>query len=79
MCVSLPQTGEAASYHLLVVSAMQRADKKLTFIPMVYILLRMWGTIQFIYAISVSKLTYFGCVPEGYAVGFTFLAYMQVS
>ena len=57
---------------------MQRADKKLTFIPVVFILLRIWGTAQFLYATSVYNLMYLGCVPNEYAAGFTFLAYVQV-
>ena len=60
------------------VAAVRRADRKLTFIPVVFILLRLWGTAQFIYASSVYHVTYFGCVPKSYAVGFTFFAYMQV-
>jgi G protein-coupled receptor 157 len=75
------ETREAGSYQLVgesTVTAMQRADKKLTFIPVVFILLRIWGTAQFLYATSVEKLMYLGCVPNEYAAGFTFLAYVQV-
>lgn len=75
------QTRERGSYHSVsesTVVTMQRADKKLTLIPVVFILLRMWGTIQFITISAVDHLIYFGCVPYSYAVVFKVLAYMQV-
>ena len=75
------KTRHSGSYQVISVSTVatiRRADKKLTFIPVVFILLRIWGTIQFFYASGVAHLTYFSCVPNNYGVGFTFLAYVQV-
>ena len=60
------------------VSAIKRIDKKLTFIPVIFILLRVWGTVQFFYSSGVAHLTYLGCAPKHFATGFTLLAYIQV-
>lgn len=75
------QTRKSGSYQSIspaTISTMQRADKKLTFIPVVFIFLRIWGTLQFFYATGIAHLTYYGCVPEQYGLGFTILAYIQV-
>ena len=83
MIISLTgQTGDEGLYQSIggsTISTIQRADKKLTFIPIVFILLRIWGTLQFIYATGVDHMMYFGCVPKNYAIGFTFFAYVQVN
>ena len=60
------------------IKAIRRTDKKLTFIPIVFILLRIWGTLQFFYALGVADMTYLGCAPKHFATGFTLLAYIQV-
>lgn len=43
-------TGIASGSHFLTLKSIEvvkKADRKLTFIPVVFILLRMWGTIRF--------------------------------
>ena len=38
-----------------LVAAVRKADSKLVFIPVMFVLLRMWGTIQFFYAVALPK------------------------
>lgn len=75
------QTKGTGSYHFIsatTVSTMQTADKKLTFIPIVFILLRMWGTMQLFYALIQTHNIYYGCIPHKDWIGFAFFAYLQV-
>jgi len=37
-----------------LVAVVQKADRRLTLIPVIFILLRIWGTIQFFYSLIVS-------------------------
>ena len=81
-CSSIHQTQRVESRQLLssgLVTAVQKADRKLTFIPIIFILLRIWGTIQFFYSIGVSKYTKSQCVPEGVFYRYLVLGYLQVS
>jgi len=82
-CSSIHQTQGVESRQFLssgLVTAVQRADRKLTFIPIMFILLRIWGTIQFFYSILVSIFYRNGqCVPEWAFNGYLVLGYMQVS
>jgi len=52
-----------------LVAVVQKADRRLTLIPVIFILLRIWGTIQFFYSIIVSRsgsiTTYKECVSNG--------------
>ena len=71
-----------------VVVAVLKADRKLTSIPVMFILLRIWGTIQFFYSIAVSPHLCKVppeyphhipvCAPWGVFVGFMVLGYLQV-
>ena len=61
-----------------LVSVVKKADRKLTFIPIVFVLLRMWGTIQFFYSLGVSQYIFCACTTRGIAAGFTVLTYLQV-
>ena len=63
-----------------LVAAVQKADRRLTLIPVVFILLRIWGTIQFFYSIIVTRSipNYNECVSNGVSVGFLILGYLQV-
>ena len=71
-------------------ASVQKADRKLTFIPIMFIFLRIWGTIQFFYSIIVSPYLYLckvppvyphhtpACAPWDVFVGFMILGYLQV-
>ena len=81
-CSSIHQTQRVESRQFLssgLVTAVQRADRKLTFIPIIFILLRIWGTIQFFYSIVVIKYTKGQCVPGWVFYGYLVLGYLQVS
>ena len=75
------QTKEAGVYNFInpsTISVMQRADKKLSFIPVVFILLRLWGTVQLFYAIGRTHNIYYGCTVYADWIGFQFFSYTQV-
>ena len=61
-----------------VASVMQTADKKLTFIPIVFILLRIWGTAQFFYIFGLSHKIHYVCVPHHYWIADNIFGYAQV-
>jgi len=63
-----------------LVAVVQKADRKFTLIPVVFILLRIWGTIQFFYSIVVTRSipNYNECVSNGVSIGFLILGYLQV-
>ena len=53
---------------VLAKQSMKQLEKKLFFIPFAFILLRMWGTIQFFFSIAVFEGGFVdatGCVPNG--------------
>ncbi len=62
-----------------LVSVVKKADRKLTFIPIVFVLLRMWGTIQFFYSLAVARYIKCACTTPGISLGFELLGYLQVS
>ena len=62
-----------------MVAAVQSVDRKLLFIPMIFILLRMWGTLQFFYSLIISKHLQCGCVPTNLHIGFLVFGYLHVS
>ena len=58
---------------------MRKADSKLVFIPMVFVLLRLWGTVQFFYLLAVPlQIERCTCIEgTGYYHGLIFLGTMQ--
>lgn len=67
---------------VLAKQSMKKLEKKLFFIPFAFILLRMWGTIQFFFSIVVFEGGFVdatGCVPNGVYRTFYALAILQVS
>lgn len=67
-----------------LVAAVRKADSKLVFIPMVFVLLRIWGTLEFFYTIALPKLPVYVdgikvCIHDNYYHGLVFLGVMQVS
>lgn len=61
-----------------VMAAIQQVDRKLIFIPVVFLLLRIWGTIQFIVSSSIHK-DHSNCVSHGAFIILYILSYFQVS
>ncbi|XP_064385388.1 G-protein coupled receptor 157-like [Halichondria panicea] len=60
-----------------LISVVKKADRKLTFIPIVFVLLRIWGTIQFFYSLAVSQYISCACTTQVIATVFTVLTYFQ--
>jgi len=66
-------------YRLPPGSATEQAEKRLLYIPALFLLLRVWGTTQFFYSIGVSHyIEAPGCVPSGIHTGFMILGILQV-
>lgn len=57
---------------------MAQVEKRLLAIPLLYILLRMWGTLQFFYSLTVSGQKHGACIPEGVKIVYTVLGILQV-
>lgn len=79
-CHIWKETREAKKDHVLsqtMAAAVQGVDRKLTFIPVMFILLRMWGTLQFFYGLIISKHIQCGCVHKDLRAGFVFFGYMH--
>lgn len=65
-----------------LVNAVRKADSKLVFIPVMFVLLRIWGTVQFFYLLSANPQTSpqgCSCIHTDYYRGLIFLGVMQVS
>ncbi len=54
-------------------------EKRLLLIPLMFILLRVWGTVQFFFSIATSDLNQDGCVPQWMATVYYVLGILQVS
>ena len=52
--------------------------QRLLLIPIVFILLRMWGTIQFFFSLATSSQNHNGCIPPTSRKVFLILAIVQV-
>lgn len=52
--------------------------QRLLLIPIVFILLRMWGTLQFFYSLAVSHQNKDGCIPKTSQKVFLGFAIVQV-
>jgi len=53
-------------------------EKRLLAIPLLYIFLRMWGTLQFFYSLGVSSTIHKGCIPKTVQIIFFILGILQV-
>ena len=56
----------------------EQAEKRLIYIPIVFLILRIWGTIQYFYSIGVSGRNHDGCIPHGVQIVFYLLGIVQV-
>ena len=59
-------------------SGFVRVNKLLTFIPLLFIILRIWSLVQYIYTICITKRYPTGCVPPGLKAGYLTFGIMQV-
>ena len=67
-------------YQLPPGTAAEQAEKRLLYIPALFLLLRVWGTAQFFYSIGVSSdIQEPGCIPHGIQIDFMILGILQVS
>ena len=67
-------------YQLPPGTAAEQAEKRLLYIPALFLLLRIWGTAQFFYSIGVSSDIHKpGCITDGIKVGFMIFGILQVS
>ena len=67
-------------YQLPPGTAAEQAEKRLLYIPALFLLLRIWGTAQFFYSIGVSSDSQEpGCIPHGIQIGFMIFGILQVS
>ncbi len=56
-----------------------RVEKRLLGIPLLYILLRMWGTLQFFYSLAVDHTNKNGCIPPDVQKIYFAFGILQVS
>ena len=81
-CIYILQTKTAANRISLsegVITAIQQVDRKLIYIPVMFLLLRMWGTVQFIVASSIHKTDCHHCISQPASIFLYILGYLQVS
>ena len=57
---------------------MVQVESRLLAIPVIFILLRMWGTIQFFFSIAAADTVNDGCVPKSTHIAFFVLGLLQV-
>ncbi len=63
----------------LLKDSIKRVDQRLLVIPLVFVLLRIWGTIQFFFTLTISYYWDSGCVSKSiYYVHYS-LGIMEVS
>ena len=80
ICVHILSFQHHRRYRLPPGTATEQAEKRLLYIPALFLLLRVWGTTQFFYSIGVSRYKEEdpGCIPIGIHTGFMILGILQV-
>ena len=53
-------------------------EKRLLAIPLLFILLRIWGTLQFFYSLAVAGQNHGGCIPSTVRNAFMIIGVLQV-
>ena len=53
-------------------------EKRLLAIPLLFILLRIWGTLQFFYSLAVASQNHAGCIPNTVRNAFMIIGILQV-
>ena len=56
----------------------ESVEKRLLYIPVVFIFLRIWGSIQFFFSIAVADQNQEGCIPDWIHTVFLVLGVLQV-
>ena len=66
--------------HSRLATSTKTVDKRLLAIPILYIILRMWGTLQFFYSLAVAgtQNQQPGCIPQMVQVGYFIFGLLQV-
>lgn len=60
------------------VAMAENVEKRLLYIPLVFILLRIWGSIQFFFSLAVDDDNRDGCIPNVVHTVFFVLGILQV-
>ena len=60
------------------VAMAENVEKRLLYIPLVFILLRIWGSIQFFFSLAVADDNQDGCIPNVVHTVFFVLGILQV-
>ena len=55
-----------------------KVNKILTVIPVLFIILRAWSTVQYIYTNSIAKYHHNGCIPTTLKAGYLTFGILQV-
>ena len=77
MCVYIMSV--ACMYFLQVrLQKKARIERRLLAIPLLYLLLRIWGTLQFFYSLGASRYQVGLCVPVNVQKAYAFFGIMQV-
>ena len=61
-----------------LLAILHKSDRKLLVVPVLFVLLRCWGTIHFFYSIAVHNRVHNGCISRTLAHIFQFLGFVQV-
>ena len=78
LCFHLPPIQSRDQVNPKLVPKLNVAEKRLLAIPLLYIFLRMWGTLQFFYSLGVSGTINNGCIPQQVHDIFFTLGVLQV-
>lgn len=62
-----------------VVTRIVTVEKRLLAIPVLYIVLRMWGTLQFFYSLAVADQNINGCIPPTVRTIYLVFGILQVT
>ena len=60
------------------VAMVENVEKRLLYIPLMFILLRIWGSIQFFFSLAVDDDNQKGCIPNVVHTVFFVLGILQV-
>ena len=60
------------------VAMVENVEKRLLYIPLMFIILRIWGSIQFFFSIAVADDNQKGCIPNVVHTVFFVLGILQV-
>ena len=79
---SEPLSTQDKDNNLSSINLLRQVEKKLYAIPIAFVMLRIWGTVQFFISIgvfNVHKISYSGCLPKWLFTVYYAFAIIQVS